>query len=122
MPPGSVLVVPSWRRIFVVAPLAAAKPMRALSRLSSTPNRMFQWRRKDIAIQSSTKFSTTRVVLARMLVLYHTYMVSNYALTHGTGETRRAVPWNSVLLPVRPYPSYEFHNSGLIRILLEYSL
>jgi hypothetical protein len=30
MPPGSVSVVPSWRRIFVVAPLAAAKPMRAL--------------------------------------------------------------------------------------------
>jgi hypothetical protein len=50
MPPGSVSVVPSWRRILVVAPLAAAKPMRALSRLSNTPNRMFQWRRKDITI------------------------------------------------------------------------
>ena len=50
-PPGSVLVVPSWRRILVVAPLAAAKPMRALSRFSNTPNRMFQWRRKDMAIE-----------------------------------------------------------------------
>jgi hypothetical protein len=27
MPPGSVSVVPTWRRILVVAPLAAAKPM-----------------------------------------------------------------------------------------------
>jgi hypothetical protein len=35
----------------VVAPLAAAKPMRALSRLSSAPNRMFQWRRQDMATQ-----------------------------------------------------------------------
>jgi hypothetical protein len=42
-----VSVVPSWRSILVVAPLAAAKPMRALSRHNSIPNRMFQWRQKD---------------------------------------------------------------------------
>jgi hypothetical protein len=44
-------VYPSWRRIFVVAPLAAAmKRIRVLSRHNITPNRMFQWRRKDMAI------------------------------------------------------------------------
>jgi hypothetical protein len=41
MPPGPVLVDPSRRHTLVVAPLAAAKPLRALSRHISTPNRVF---------------------------------------------------------------------------------
>jgi hypothetical protein len=49
----------------VAPPLAAAKPMRALSRLSSTPNRMFQWRRKDMAIQWHESTSLCPLVYSR---------------------------------------------------------
>jgi hypothetical protein len=74
MPPGSVSVVPSWRRILVVAPLAATKPMRALSRLSTKfsilgyptkylnlvleYNSTYTYSNINLVIPRGTKFST----------------------------------------------------------------